>query len=157
TFSIATTERTASLIRKYATAETSTDTLSLVMIPCDWIGMVTIRSDTRCTRSTNGAMKIRPGPRAPSFTFPSRNWTPRSYCFRIRTDATMANNATTAMMMTATASMMIPSHQPGGGHRQAHRPIVRARLTNSDGQRTGGQHSRAGTYRSGSYLASVGP
>ena len=51
-------------MRKYATAETSTETLSLVMMPCDWIGIVTIRSDTRCTRSTNGAIKIRPGPRA---------------------------------------------------------------------------------------------
>jgi hypothetical protein len=34
----------------------------------------------------------------------------------------MANNATTAIMMTATASMMIPSRQPwAGGHRQARR------------------------------------
>jgi len=30
------------------------------MIPCDWIGIVTIHSDTRLTRSTSGTMKITP-------------------------------------------------------------------------------------------------
>jgi hypothetical protein len=55
-------------------------TLSLVMIPCDWIGIVTIRNETRRMRCTNGTTKIRPGPRAVSFTFPSLNTTPRSYC-----------------------------------------------------------------------------
>ena len=37
-------------------------TLSRVMMPWDWIGIVTIRSDTRSTRSINGMKKIRPGP-----------------------------------------------------------------------------------------------
>ena len=60
-FSIATTDFTASTTRKYATAETSTLTLSRVMIPCDWIGIVTIRSDTRCSTSTNGTMNRKPG------------------------------------------------------------------------------------------------
>jgi len=55
------------------------------MMPCDWIGIVTIRSDTRWTRSTSGMMKMIPGPRAPPLTRPSRNCTPRSYCLRIRT------------------------------------------------------------------------
>ena len=55
-------------------------TLSLVMIPWDWIGSVTIRNDTRCTRLTNGATKISPGPRASPSTFPSLNTTARSYC-----------------------------------------------------------------------------
>src|SRR4051795_2748313 len=32
------------------------------MIPCDWMGMVMMRSETRCTRSTNGTNTIRPGP-----------------------------------------------------------------------------------------------
>jgi hypothetical protein len=35
TFSIATTDFTASTTRKYATADTSTLTLSRVMMPCD--------------------------------------------------------------------------------------------------------------------------
>ena len=55
-------------------------TLSLVMMPCDWIGIVTIRSETRRMRCTNGTTKIRPGPRASSFTFPRLNTTARSYC-----------------------------------------------------------------------------
>jgi hypothetical protein len=46
-------------------------TLSLVMIPWDWIGIVTIRNDTRLMHWTNGTMKISPGPRAPPVTFPS--------------------------------------------------------------------------------------
>src|SRR5438270_11190027 len=55
-------------------------TLSLVMIPCDWIGIVTIRNETRRMRCTNGTTEIRPGPRASSFTFPRLNTTARSYC-----------------------------------------------------------------------------
>src|SRR5512142_2761999 len=51
TFSIATTDFTASTTRKYATADTSTLTLSRVMMPWDWIGIVMIRSDTRCSTS----------------------------------------------------------------------------------------------------------
>src|ERR1035441_8173403 len=46
TFSMATTDFTASTTRKYATADTSTLTLSRVMMPWDWIGIVTIRSDS---------------------------------------------------------------------------------------------------------------
>jgi hypothetical protein len=34
---------------------------------CDWIGIVTIRSDTRCTRSMRGAIRIMPGPRPARF------------------------------------------------------------------------------------------
>ena len=41
----------------------STLTLSRVMIPCDWIGIVTIRSDTRGSTSTTGMMQ--PQPRLP--------------------------------------------------------------------------------------------
>jgi hypothetical protein len=55
-------------------------TVSLVMIPCDWIGIVTIRNETRRMRCTNGTTKIKPGPRASLSTFPSLNTTARSYC-----------------------------------------------------------------------------
>jgi hypothetical protein len=37
-------------------------TLSLVMIRWDWIGIVTIRNDTRRIRWTNGTMKTSAGP-----------------------------------------------------------------------------------------------
>ena len=40
----------------------STLTLSRVMMPCDWIGIVTIRSDTRWMRSISGMMKHEPRP-----------------------------------------------------------------------------------------------
>jgi hypothetical protein len=50
------------------------------MIPCDWIGIVTIRNDTRRMRWANGTTKISPGPRALPVTFPSLNTTARSYC-----------------------------------------------------------------------------
>jgi hypothetical protein len=57
----------------------SIETLSLVMIFCDGICMVTMRSDTRtiCWKGTK--MSVSPAPRTPS-NFPSRNTTPRSYC-----------------------------------------------------------------------------
>jgi hypothetical protein len=64
------------------------------MIPCDWIGMVTIRSDTLCTWLMNGANTISPGPRAPSRTLPRWNITARSYCLRMRTDIASATIAT---------------------------------------------------------------
>jgi len=68
----------------------------------------------------------------------------------------VANNATTATRMTATASMMIPSHQPRAGIGST-ATIARTRLTNSGGQSAGGQQSRTGADRSESTLASVGP
>src|SRR6266511_6266517 len=55
------------------------------MMPWDWMGMVTIRSDTRRRTSISGTINRRPGSRTPT-TRPSRNSTPRSYCFTIRTD-----------------------------------------------------------------------
>ena len=55
-------------------------TLSLVMIPWDWIGIVMIRSDTRWMRLTNGTQNISPGSRASPLTLPSLNTTARSYC-----------------------------------------------------------------------------
>ena len=44
-------------------AETSTLTLSRVMMPWDWMGMVTIRSDTRRSTSISGTINRRPGSR----------------------------------------------------------------------------------------------
>jgi hypothetical protein len=50
----------------YATAETSMLMLSRVMMPWDWIGMVTIRSDTRRSTSISGTINRRPGSRTPT-------------------------------------------------------------------------------------------
>jgi hypothetical protein len=44
-------------------------------MPCDWIGIVTIRSDTRTSRSITGMIRARPGSFTPA-TLPSRNNTP---------------------------------------------------------------------------------
>ena len=108
TFSIATTDFTASMTRKYATADTSTLTLSRVMIPWDWIGIVTIRSETRFSTSTNGTITRSPGLRVPT-TRPRRNSTPSSYCLTILRD-NAARTARTATMttMTTTAFMALP-------------------------------------------------
>ena len=73
------------------------------MIPCDWIGIVTIRSDTRCSTSTIGMINRSPGPRAPT-TRPNRKSTPRSYCFTIRT-ASPRTTATTMTTMTMTTAV----------------------------------------------------
>jgi hypothetical protein len=42
-----------------ATAETSTLPLSRVMMPCDWIGMVTIRSDTCAAADQKARERLR--------------------------------------------------------------------------------------------------
>src|ERR1035441_8411215 len=101
TLSIAITDFTASTTRKYATADTSTLTLSRVIMPCDWIGIVTIRSDTRRRLSTNGMMTRNPGSRLP-MTLPSRNRTPCSYCFTI-----LSANAKPSMAMTPTITRTV--------------------------------------------------
>ena len=54
-------------------------TLSRVMIPCDWIGIVTMRSEIRRRTSTTGTIGLNPGIRTP-ITLPRRKWTPISYC-----------------------------------------------------------------------------
>ena len=64
----------------------STLTLSRVMIPCDWIGIVTIRSDTRTSRSITGMISARPGSLTPT-TLPSRKSTPLWYCVTTFTDS----------------------------------------------------------------------
>src|SRR5665811_1067223 len=97
TFSMATTDFTASITRKYATADTPTLTLSRVMMPWDWIGIVMIRSDTRCRTSTKGMIIRNQGWRKPS-TLPSRNRTPCSYCLTIFT-ASPSNSRTTTRTM----------------------------------------------------------
>src|SRR5215217_4592112 len=65
------------------------------MMPWDWIGMVTIRSDTRRSTSTSGTISRRPGSRTPT-TRPRRNSTPFSYCWTIRTDSASPTSASTA-------------------------------------------------------------
>ena len=76
----------------------STLTLSRVMMPCDWIGIVTIRSDTRTSRSITGMIRARPGSFTPT-TLPSRNNTPLWYCVTTFTDS---DNAITATMTSTT-------------------------------------------------------
>jgi hypothetical protein len=58
--------------------EMSTLTLSRVMMPWDWIGIVTIRSDTFISRSMTGMITASPGSLTPT-TLPRRNKTPFSY------------------------------------------------------------------------------
>src|SRR5215208_446827 len=65
------------------------------MMPWDWIGMVTIRSDTRRSTSISGTISRRPGSRTPT-TRPRRNSTPFSYCWTIRTDNANPTSASTA-------------------------------------------------------------
>src|SRR5260370_7756787 len=92
-----------------ATAETSTLTLSRVMMPWDWIGIVTIRSDTRRSTSTTGMIRLSPGAREPR-SRPSRNSTPCSYCLTIRTASPNPSSAsstttTTTAIKTPTATL----------------------------------------------------
>jgi hypothetical protein len=75
------------------------------MMPWDWIGNVTIRSETLRARSTSGMMRMIPGPRGPSRTFPRRNWTTRSYCLTIFIDIAATIRATTTSPMTTKATM----------------------------------------------------
>jgi hypothetical protein len=67
------------------------------MMPWDWMGMVTIRSDTRRSTSSTGMIRVSPGSRTPT-TRPRRNSTPRSYCWTTRTD----NPSTTSAATTST-------------------------------------------------------
>ena len=69
------------------------------MIPWDWIGIVTIRSDTRRSTSTNGMISRNPGARGPR-TRPSRNSTPCSYCLTIRTASADPSSASSTTMIT---------------------------------------------------------
>src|SRR6266542_4962420 len=83
------------------------------MMPWDWIGMVTIRSDTRRSRSISGTIKVRPGSRTP-MTRPSRNSTPRSYCLTTRTDSANPSSASTTSRATNVTNVLIflvPSHR----------------------------------------------
>src|SRR4051812_20698519 len=63
-------------------------------------------------------MVMSPGPRAPWMTFPSRNWTPRSYCLRIRTDSAAVASATSSRTTITGTTMSSPS-------RRAHRRDAR--------------------------------
>jgi len=64
----------------------SIETLSLVMIFCEGICMVTVRSDTRTICWNGTKMSVSPGARTPS-NLPSRKTTPRSYCRSTRSAA----------------------------------------------------------------------
>src|SRR6266487_3859762 len=107
------------------------------MMPWDWIGMVTIRSDTRRRTSISGTISFRPGSRTPT-TRPSRNSTPRSYCLTIRTDSASPSRATTANVTTRAMNAPIPRFLsfvsnlayrygrcrfPGPGHTDCRRPM----------------------------------
>src|SRR5215207_6745598 len=86
-------------------------TLSWVMMPWDWIGMVTIRSDTRRRTSMTGMIRVRPGSRTP-MTRPSRNSTPRSYCWTIRTDRASPTRTSTTSTTTMVVKVDISSSLP---------------------------------------------
>ena len=79
------------------------------MMPCDWMGMVTIRSETRCRTSTNGMISRSPGWRRP-MTFPKRKTTPSSYCLTTLTDIASSTTRTTA---TATSTTMVVTDMGG--------------------------------------------
>src|SRR5450759_3306167 len=81
------------------------------MMPWDWIGIVMIRSDTRCRTSTNGMIIRSPGWRKPS-TLPSRNRTPCSYCLTIFTAITSPSRT---MTRTVTRGIMVRSVQIADG------------------------------------------
>src|SRR4029453_13051159 len=81
------------------------------MMPWDWIGMVTIRSDTRRSTSTSGTISRRPGSRTP-MTRPSRNSTPFSYCWTIRTDNASPTRTSTATTTTMVVKVDISSSLP---------------------------------------------
>ena len=80
----------------------STLTLSRVMMPWDWIGIVTIRSDTFISRSMTGMITASPGSLTPT-TLPRRNNTPFSYWVTTLIDS--AN--TISAIKTSTATRMI--------------------------------------------------
>ena len=79
----------------------STLTLSLVMIPWDWMGMVTIRSETFLSWSSTGRITRRPGSFVPRI-LPSRKWTPRSYSVTTLSDMLRRMRATTTSAATTT-------------------------------------------------------
>ena len=112
TLSMAMTDFTASTTRKYTTAETSTLTLSRVMMPWDCMGMVTIRNDTRRRVSMKGTMTRKPGSRVP-MTRPKRNHTPFSYCLTIRSARANPIKARTKTM-AKTAIMTFTPGRPSG-------------------------------------------
>jgi len=88
------------------------------MMPCDWIGMVTIRRLTLRRSSTSGMMNVNPGARTPT-TRPSRNSTPCSYCLTMRSDNARTISATTSRQMTMmTTSMSRPHREDHCGVRQ---------------------------------------
>ena len=82
------------------------------MMPWDWIGIVTIRSEIRCSTSTNGMMNRKPGVRSP-ITRPNRNSTPFSYCLTMRTDIAAPNNTTMMTATNTTISAFIVGHLMG--------------------------------------------
>ena len=75
------------------------------MMPWDWMGMVTIRSDTRRSTSTTGMINRRPGSRTPT-TRPRRNSTPFSYCWTIRTDNAPTSTSTATTTRTVSQPLM---------------------------------------------------
>src|SRR5512132_3324696 len=77
------------------------------MMPWDWIGMVTIRSDTRRSTSISGRINRRPGSRTP-MTRPRRNSTPFSYCWTIRTDNANPTSTSTATTTRTVSQPLMP-------------------------------------------------
>src|SRR3954454_4297373 len=106
-------------------------TLSLVMMPCDSIGIVTIRTETRRMRCTNGMTKITPGPRASSFTFPRLNTTARSYCLMmyaaimaLRFLMQPAVDARARLLLLLPRSLPLGARESQPGHALVHPPCA---------------------------------
>lgn len=81
----------------------STLTLSRVMMPWDWMGIVTMRIEIRHRRSMTGMMMRSPGSRT-AITRPSRKCTPRWYCCTTRIDARASSTTTTTPTMPRVAA-----------------------------------------------------
>src|SRR5687768_6259540 len=84
------------------------------MMPCDWIGRVTMRSDTLIITSTIGMMNRMPGSRT-LCRRPNRSTTPRSYCFTMRTDMKNSTIASTPTMIRVTQNQTMGDHLLGAG------------------------------------------
>src|SRR4051794_30370969 len=83
------------------------------MTSCGGMLIVTVRSDTRTIRSTNGMRNVSPGPRV-AITRPSRKTTPRSYSMTTRIEiasrTTRTSTASSDHRSTSLIAEFLSSH-----------------------------------------------
>src|SRR3954451_22988488 len=120
-------------------------TLSFEMMPCDWIGSVTIRSDTFGSRSISGEMSRRPGSFVPTIR-PSRKCTPRSYCCTTRTVRSARTTRTTAAAMSQIQIASIALLRSDAGHGRVRSHPAEDEIRPRDGRQVAfpGQLEQAG-------------